>query len=157
MNPFSWMLSKIDKKQKLQKMREGLSKAVNKRPWLKTLAAIVLVGYTAFSIIMQIVSFPVFGTGITRKNTELKEDYARAAVCLEKAKNGENCTPAEVLSLKKAWDNDLLTCFGHGPAFLAERAANPLTVPKIEAPKDKPATADTFKGTFRIAQPPRHG
>jgi len=149
LNPFAWMLSKIDKKQKFQKMREGLSKVVNKRPWLKTLATIALVAYTVFNVVMQIISFPVFGAGMTRKNTDLKEDYARAAVCLEKARNGESCTPAEVLSVKKAWDNDLMTCFGHGAAFLAERAANPLVPPKA-APATEPVK--NFQGTFRVAQ-----
>ena len=133
MKPLAWILSKVDRKQRLPQWRARAASFVNERPLLKTLAKIALISYTVVTLATQLISFPAFSAGLTRKNSVLKDDYAAAAACVAKAQNQKTCSVDEIVSLKKAWDNDILMCYGHGTACLADKAVNPLMPSKNQA------------------------
>lgn len=131
---FSKLLLKLDKKQRLPKWRAGAADFINKRPLLKTLAKIALISYTVVTLVSQLVSFPAFSAGLARKSSVLENDYAAAAACIEKNKNDEICTLSETKSLKKAWDNDILMCYGHGTACVANKLLDFTVAPKPPRP-----------------------
>ena len=127
-----WLLSKIDKKGKLSQWKARMVRFINERPILKTMAKIALIAYTVVTLVSQLISFPAFSAGLARKNSVLKEDYAAAEACFARNKVLEPCTVSEITSLKKAWDNDILMCYGHGTACVADKM---LDIPDAPLPK----------------------
>lgn len=130
---FAKLLLKLDKQQRLPRWRRQAVDFINQRPLLKTLAKIALISYTVVTLVSQLVSFPAFSAGLARKNSVLANDYAAAVACVEKNKYDQPCTLAETKSLKKAWDNDILMCYGHGTACIADKFLGMTVTPKPPA------------------------
>ena len=55
---------------------------------------------------------------------------AAADACVGKTLNDQPCTVSELKSLKKAWDNDVLMCYGNGNGCLAVFLVEPKSAPK---------------------------